>query len=139
MFLRESPGGEGRQPAESALEGGVVFIPHRLPGGGAVTWVRGTNSFTLPEAKGAHFPESLDPRLYFHPEQLSRILLSTFGASFRLEKRTASQKCPIPVVSRRGTPLSRRRFPHARAATRADGRGAHGGRDQRGSAHLMVK
>ncbi|MBN8216248.1 MAG: hypothetical protein J0L75_06375 [Spirochaetes bacterium] len=68
--------------------------------GGALAWVRGTNSFRLPEFKGAHLPEMHDPDAVFYSELLSRHLLSAFGYSLALEKREGKQKNPILVVSR---------------------------------------
>jgi hypothetical protein len=68
--------------------------------GGAVAWVRGTNSFKLPEWRGAHLPEMHDAGAVFYSELLSRELLASFGYAVRFEKREGKQKNPILVVSR---------------------------------------
>lgn len=68
--------------------------------GGAVTWVRGTNSFRLPEFKGAHLPEMLDQNEYFYPELLMRRMMRAFGIELSIEKREGAQKNPILTISR---------------------------------------
>lgn len=78
----------------------VYAVSRRLPGGGTVTWVRGTNSFALPDSKTAHLPAMLDPEKYFHPEILPRLLLSAFGCGLRVKKRRGGQRNPILAISR---------------------------------------
>ncbi len=68
--------------------------------GGAVVWIRGTNSFKLPSFKGAHLPEMLNQNEFFYPELLMRHMLTAFGFDFRVEKRESAQRNPVMVVSR---------------------------------------
>ncbi|MBL8992937.1 MAG: hypothetical protein JNM63_06320, partial [Spirochaetia bacterium] len=68
--------------------------------GGAVTWVRGTNSFALPAFKGAHLPEMRDADQVFYSELLMRYAMRVFGCDLRLEKKLSSQRNPVLTVSR---------------------------------------
>ncbi|MBI4978859.1 MAG: hypothetical protein HZC28_15380 [Spirochaetes bacterium] len=80
----------------------VIALSRKAPAwnGGILTWVRGSNSFTLPEFKGAHLPEMLDQNEYFYPELLMRTMLASFGVRTAVVKRENAQKNPVLVVSR---------------------------------------
>ncbi len=67
--------------------------------GGCLSWVRGSNSFTLNDPPG-HQPRMQPADQYVHTELLMRHILSEFGYRFYVSKREHNQKNPVNVISR---------------------------------------
>ena len=66
--------------------------------GGALAWVRGTNSNHY--SKGAHLLTPDDPALWFQSGRLMRLALSRFGFVFAAAKRLPGQRDPLTCVAR---------------------------------------
>jgi hypothetical protein len=83
-------------------ESRVAALSRALPAwkGGVAAWVRGTNSFRLPESQRAHLPEMRNPNDVFYSEVLLRLMLSAFGCELLVGKREPAQRNPVLVVSR---------------------------------------
>jgi hypothetical protein len=68
--------------------------------GGTLAWVRGTNSFRLPDSTRARTPEMLDAKEYFYTELLLRQVLKEFNFDIAVHKREGSVPNPMLSISR---------------------------------------
>lgn len=84
-----------RQPAGERVAATSVV----LPGGGRLTWVRGTVSCD-PQKVGGHLLVPYDARQAFPAEMLMRRALGSFGWSLRQAKIHAGQPGPMLCISR---------------------------------------
>ncbi len=78
-------GAKGVKILASAIQNGQtrIIAASAACGRGKLVWVRGTNSFTLPETKSAHHPLMLAETECFRAERLARLVLSEFGLDLR--------------------------------------------------------
>ncbi len=72
---------------------------------GQVVWVRGTNSFQLPENRNARKPEMLPETKFFRTERIMRLALQSFGLTMLVEKpgpvcEGVTSACPLLTISR---------------------------------------
>lgn len=67
-------------------------------GGGALAWVRGTNSNDYRAGERLLVPDN--PAVYFRGELLLRWMLARLGMVFKIDKRTATTRDPITCVAR---------------------------------------
>ncbi|MGQ9629502.1 MAG: hypothetical protein ACUVXI_04195 [bacterium] len=78
----------------------IAALIRSLPewGGGAIGWVRGTNSFSTEER--TRLPALDDPAEYFDGSILLRFILGRLGYEFAIEKDSPQTRTPLLFVSR---------------------------------------
>ena len=96
-------GDAGTEVAASVSDGSatrVAALCRSLPewNGGAVAWMRGTNSATY--HKGAHLLSPDDPAQWFHGDLLARFLLERLGVHVSVQKRRPAQRNPVTCIAR---------------------------------------
>ena len=77
----------------------VAAVVRRLPKwkGGALAWVRGTNSNSY---RGGHLLTPDDPQQWFQGDLLMRFTLDALGYRVRFSKRVAEQRNPVLSIAR---------------------------------------
>jgi hypothetical protein len=75
----------------------VAALARRLPGGGTVAWVRGTNSNSY---RGGHLLTPDDPQQWFAGDLLMRFALDRFGLRVAFRKTEPRQRNPVTAIAR---------------------------------------
>lgn len=81
-------------------ESRIYAVSQKHKEGGHLAWVRGTNSFELPEFKGSHLPNPRSPLTHAVAERLMRETLELFGVGHRVHANRGTQKDPVLTVHR---------------------------------------
>jgi hypothetical protein len=75
----------------------VAALARRLPAGGMLAWVRGTNSNSY---RGGHLLTPDDPQQWFAGDLLMRFALDRFGYRLAVQKNDAGQRNPVVTIAR---------------------------------------